>query len=84
MVNLVERNSHKNTSNLEIDQVHSSESGIERAIKNNSSNNNNNNNNNSNNKTNITLRTDKSRKNIKYYYFHFYFKKVDFGKLYVY
>ena len=83
MVNLVERNSHKNTSNLEIDQVHSSESGIERAIKNNSSNNNNNNNNN-NNKTNITLRTDKSRKNIKYYYFHFYFKKVDFGKLYVY
>ena len=80
MVNLVERNSHKNTSNLEIDQVHSSESGTERAIKNNSSNNNNNNNN----KTNITLRTDKSRKNIKYYYFHFYFKKVDFGKLYVY
>ena len=79
MVNLVERNSHKNTSNLEIDQVHSSESGTERAIKNNSSNNNNNNNN----KTNITLRTDKSRKNIKYY-FHFYFKKVDFGKLYVY
>lgn len=78
MVNLVERNSHKNTSNLEIDQVHSSESGTERAIKNNSSNNNNNN------KTNITLRTDKSRKNIKYYYFHFYFKKVDFGKLYVY
>ena len=78
MVNLAERNSHKNTSNLEIDQVHSSESGTERAIKNNSSNNNNNN------KTNITLRTDKSGKNIKYYYFHFYFKKVDFGKLYVY
>ena len=49
MVNLVERNSNKNTSNLEVDQVHSSESGTERAIKNNSNNNNNNN------KTNITL-----------------------------